>query len=164
MQPFPLSKACCFLLLLGVLSCERRQVSVPVPPQPAPEPAAAETAPQSAPPQSTPAAKKPLRSASSSTPAPPAPASTPAPKLGDVLSSDEHKQLSASIDQSLSRAQASLNRLSGRQLSTDQQSEVDQIQSFMKQAQATRNSDPSGARSLAERAEVLARDLAAHVH
>lgn len=141
MPPFPLSKACFFLLLLGVLSCHQRQVSVPVPPAPPPVPA--------------------------SVPAParaPAPAPAPAPKLGDVLTSGEQKQLSASIDQSLSRAQASLNRLSGRQLNKDQQSEVDQIQSFMKQARATRNSDPSGAKSLAERAEVLARDLAANVH
>ena len=34
----------------------------------------------------------------------------------------------------------------------------------MQQAQSTRESDPGGAKSLAERAEVLARDLAATFH
>jgi hypothetical protein len=165
MKPFPLSKACLFLLLLAVLSCQKRQVSVPVPPAPSPAPASAPASAPAAAPAPEPVAKKPARVAASSNPAPtPTPAATPAPKLGDVLTSDEQKQLSASIDQSLSRAQASLNRLSGRQLNKDQQSEADQIQSFMKQAQATRNSDPAGAKSLAERAEVLARDLAASIH
>jgi hypothetical protein len=67
--------------------------------------------------------------------------------------------LSASIDQSLSRAQASLNSLARRQLNKDQQAEVEQIRSFMQQAQGMRGSDPTGAKSLAARAEVLARDL-----
>ena len=93
-------------------------------------------------------------------PTPPAPAA-PAPKLGDVLTSDEQKQYSASIDQSLSQAQNSLNSIAGRSLKKDQQAEVEQIRNFMQQAQATRTSDPAGAKSLAERAEVLARDLAA---
>jgi hypothetical protein len=70
--------------------------------------------------------------------------------------------LSASIDQSLSRAQASLNSLGRRQLNKDQQAEVEQIRNFMRQAQDTRGSDPTGAKSLAARAEVLARDLAAN--
>jgi hypothetical protein len=173
MQRLALLKACFLVFLVATAACRMRQVSVPVPPAPpaapasapvpaaAPEPVTAETAP----PPSAPAPKKPARSAASSSPAPasttPAPA---APKLGDVLSSDEQKQLSASIDQSLSRAQASLNRTNGHQLTKDQQSEVAQIQSFMKQAQSTRNSDPSGAKSLAERAEVLARDLAGSIH
>jgi hypothetical protein len=74
---------------------------------------------------------------------------------------DEQRQLSASIDQSLSRAQASLNSLKNRQLNKDQQGEAEQIRNFIKQAQAARIADPAGAKSLAERAEVLARDLAA---
>jgi hypothetical protein len=93
---------------------------------------------------------------------PPAPAApSPPPKLGDVLTPDEQKQYNASIDQSLSHAQNSLNSIGGRQLTKDRQAEVEQIRNFMQQAQATRASDPAGAKSLAERAEVLARDLAA---
>lgn len=122
------------------------------------------------PPQPAPAAKKPARSTTpaASTAAPPPPAAptppapaAPAPKLGDVLTSDEQKQYSASIDQSLSQAQNSLNSIAGRSLKQEQQAEVEQIRNFMQQAQATRTSDPAGAKSLAERAEVLARDLAA---
>jgi hypothetical protein len=122
------------------------------------------------PPQPAPAAAKPIRSAAP-TPAPPAPTpaappapAQPAPKLGDILSADDQKQFSASIDQSLSRAQVSLNSIGGRQLNKDQQAQAEQIHNFMKQAQVTRGSDLAGAKSLAERAEVLARDLAASFH
>jgi hypothetical protein len=121
------------------------------------------------PPQPTPAAKKPPRTATAPAPAPSTPATppapaAPAPKLGDILTPDERKQINAAIDQSLSRAQASLNSVGGRQLSKDQQAQVEQIRNFIGQAQATRASDPSGARSLSERAEVLARDLVASFH
>ena len=102
------------------------------------------------------------------TPAP-GPAASPAPaesspKLGDILSADQQKQYSASIDQSLSHAQASLNSIRERQLNKDQQAQLEQIRNFLQQAQATRGSDLAGAKSLAERAEVLARDLAASFH
>jgi hypothetical protein len=126
-------------------------------------------------PAAQPAARKPARPATAQPTAPTnpsvsAPASAPAtsaappappPKLGDVLTPDERKQYGASIDQSLSRAQTSLNSIAGRQLNKDQQAEVEQIRNFMQQAQGSRGSDPGGAKSLAERAEVLARDLAA---
>jgi hypothetical protein len=173
------------VLLLGAeWSCQKRQVSTPVPQAPAAiQPAAQAPAPTpsvpSAPNAVTPAqahevspyqvnktpaaaAKKPAKS-----PTPPAAATpvsapdAPAPKLGDVLSADQQKQLSATTDQSLARAQASLNSIGTRQLSKDQQSQVEQIKNFMKQAQSRRESDSTGAKSLAERAEVLARDLAA---
>jgi hypothetical protein len=49
-------------------------------------------------------------------------------------------------------------------LNKDQQTEVEQIRNFMQQAQGIRASDLGGAKSLAERAEVLARDLAASFH
>jgi hypothetical protein len=123
------------------------------------------------PPQSGPAAKKPARSATpvapSPTPAALAPASVapaPVPKLGDILTPDEQKQYSASIDQSLARAQASLNSIGARPLTNNQQGQMEQIRKFMQQAQSSRASDLAGAKSLAERAEVLARDLAATFH
>jgi hypothetical protein len=181
------------LLLVWESSCHNRKVAIPVPPPPAtnqpapptPAPAAATSAtptsgtttqPQepasyqvNKPPQPSAAAKKPTRSAPAPAPSPapsaspsPAPAS-PAPKLGDILTPDEQKQYNASVDESLSHAQNSLNSLRGRQLSKDQQAQVEQIQNFMQQAQKTRASDLAGAKSLAERAEVLAKDLAANV-
>jgi len=164
----------------------------PAPPQPAPQvrapAAAASSAPSSKgastqtqesnryqvdrPPQ---AEKKAARSPAPSTPAPSAPAPaptvpagpvapTPAPKLGDVLTADQEKQYNASIDESLAHAQASLNSIGRRQLNRDQQADADQIKSFMQQALAARASDLAGAKSLAERAEVLARDFAASFH
>jgi len=49
-------------------------------------------------------------------------------------------------------------------LNQDQQRQVEQIRNFIEQAQKTRATDLAGAKSLAERAEVLARDLAASFH
>ncbi len=115
------------------------------------------------PPPPAPAVKKSTRPttvpAAAPIPTPPAPAPPP-PKLGDILTADEQKQYNAAIDQSLSRAQTSLNLIGGRQLNKDQQAEVEQVRNFMQQALSARGSDPAGAKSLAERAEVLARDLA----
>jgi hypothetical protein len=157
----------------------------PVPAAPssaAPVPAATTPAQEPAPYQVNkppqPAARKPARPAANpatapTSPAVSAPASAPAassapaalpPKLGDILTPDEQKQYSASIDQSLSHARTSLNSIAGRQLNKDQQAEVEQIRNFIQQAQDTRGSDPGGAKSLAARAEVLARDLAATFH
>lgn len=80
------------------------------------------------------------------------------------MTPDQKRQLNAAIDQSLSRAQASLASLANRELSKDQQGLVDQIRNIMQQAQASRSSDLPGAKSLAERAEVLAKDLAGSFH
>ena len=123
------------------------------------------------PPPAAPAAKKPTRPVTapaatlpSPPPAGPAAPAAPAPKLGDVLTANEQQKYTAAIDQSLSKAQTSLNAIGGRQLNKDQQADVEQIRNFIKQAETTRSSDPAGAKSLAERAEVLARDLAASFH
>jgi hypothetical protein len=125
------------------------QVNKPAPPPPAPatrkasRPAAAPQNPQ--PPATTPAS-------------PPAP--VPAPQLVDVVPPDQQRQLNAAIDQSLARAQASLAGIANRELNKDQQALVEQIRKLMQQAQASRGADLPGAKSLAERAEVLAKDLA----
>ncbi|MGA2882468.1 MAG: hypothetical protein ABSG13_26230 [Bryobacteraceae bacterium] len=194
MPRFPRLQASFVLLLVLESACESRRVSVPVPSPPTnnapaeqpPPPAANNSQPPSPapttthaqesvpyqvnkPPQPAPAAKKPARSATpptapAQTAATPSAPPAPPPKLGDVLTADEQRQYTTAIDQSLSRAQTSLNAVGARQLSTDQQAEVEQIRNFIKQAQGTRSSDPPGAKSLAERAEVLARDLAASFH
>jgi hypothetical protein len=177
------------LFLVWETACHKRPVAVPVPPPPArnqpapqttapaaassevPNPATTTHAQEPSPyqvnkPPPAPAARKPARSAATPAPGPaasPAPAES-SPKLGDILSADQQKQYSASIDQSLSHAQASLNSIRERQLNKDQQAQLEQIRNFLQQAQATRGSDLAGAKSLAERAEVLARDLAASFH
>jgi hypothetical protein len=191
MPQLPRFKASLILLLVLEASCERRQVSVPVP---APPSAASQPAPQTSAPAASaapsssgastesqesnayqvnkpPQAKKKAARSAPATPATPAdpvaagPATpTPAPKLGDVLTADQQKRFNASVDQSLAHAQASLESVERRQLNKDQQAEVEQVRSFIQQAQGARSSDLAGAKSLAERAEVLARDLAASVH
>jgi hypothetical protein len=70
----------------------------------------------------------------------------------------------ASIDQSLTHARTSLGQIKQHRLTPAQADEAEQIASFMKQAQAARAADLAGAKSLAERAEVLAKDLAATLH
>ena len=91
----------------------------------------------------------------------PAPAPVAPPRLGDILSVDQQREYNTAIDQSLSRAQTSLGSIGNRQLNQEQQSLVEQIRSFMQQAQESRKSDLPGAKRLAERADVLAGDLAA---
>jgi hypothetical protein len=88
----------------------------------------------------------------------------PAPQLVDIVTPDQQRQLNAAIDQSLARAQASLASIANRELNKDQQGLIDQIRNLIQQAQASRSSDLPGAKSLAERAEVLAKDVAGSFH
>ena len=165
------------VLLAGFESaCAKRHVAAPVPVTPTAAPA--ETAPQATPP----ATSAPAAPAQTSQPQPsPAqslpPASTPprstrpaesngsgqpnpAPRLGDILTTEQERQYNSAIDQSLARTQTSLGSIANRKLTKEQQAVVAQIQSFVQQAQTTRKANLPAARSLAERADVLARDLA----
>jgi hypothetical protein len=90
------------------------------------------------------------------TPGPPA---APTPQLAPVLTPDQQRQLGADIDQSLEHAQASLRSIGNRQLTQQQHADMDDIRNFIRQAQATRSTDLPAAKRLAERAEVLARNL-----
>lgn len=99
-----------------------------------------------------------------SQPSVPVQAPVQSPQLGDIVTADAQRQYNAAIDQSLARAQASLAAVGNRQLSKDQHALVEQIRNFMLQARAARSSDPRGAKSLAQRAEVLAKDLAGSFH
>lgn len=109
---------------------------------------------QSQPPQPTTPAQPPRRATR-----PPEPNTAPPPRLGDVLTPAQEREYNSSIDQSLTRAQASLSALGNHRLTKEQQSVVGQIQSFIQQAQTSRKTNLPAAKSLAERAEVLARDL-----
>jgi hypothetical protein len=53
-----------------------------------------------------------------------------------------------------------LAAIASRKLTKEQKAVVAQIQSFIQQAQTTRKSSLPAAKSLAERADVLAKDLA----
>jgi len=188
MLPYLRALSLVVLLATFVSGCRKRQVAVPVAPLPAPV-APAETAPALAPmpaASTPPAATPPAATAPASpgtqpqtqppqatAPQPPQPPQnlpprrpnsagqpTPAPRLGDILTPQQERQYNTAIDQSLARAQSSLGSIANRQLTKEQQGVVTQIQSFIQQAQTTRKSNLPAARSLAERADVLARDLA----
>ncbi|HYL34669.1 MAG TPA: hypothetical protein VEV17_02010 [Bryobacteraceae bacterium] len=145
----------------------------PAPTQPAPaQPAPAQPAPAQPSPSSTPSPvpRRPRPPAGTPAPQPsqgpanPAPPAAPAPRLGQVLTPEQQKEYNGAIDQSLERAQGSLRAIGNRQLSAEQRASLEEIQNFIRQAQATRASDLPGARRLAERAEVLARNLERSVH
>jgi len=153
-------------------ACTRRHIAAPVPaPVPStPTAAPAETAPLPSPAISTPPPQTPVpQPQPPSQPPPPSTAprrSTPPgepsnpPRLGDILTPEQERQYNSAIDQSLARTQTSLGAIAQRKLTKEQQGVVAQIQSFIQQAQTTRKSNLPAARSLAERADVLARDLA----
>ena len=143
---------------------------IPPPPNiapttPAPGAESAIPNPPLAPPPAPRPARKSARQPATPTAAPTAPAGAPsgapAPQLGIVLTADQQRQYNSEIDQSLQRAEADLRSIANHQLTKEQQESVDEARNFIRQTQATRGSDLPGARRLAERAEVLARNLAA---
>ena len=77
-----------------------------------------------------------------------------------MLTPEQERQYNSALDQSLQRALANIAKVLKRQLSKEQQGVVAQVQSFMEQAQSTRKTNLTAAKSLAERADVLARELA----
>ena len=80
-----------------------------------------------------------------------------------MLSPEQRRDAEAEIDRSLNRARESLRAIASKSLSTSQQSAVAQIQSFIQQAELARKTDLSSARSLAQKADILARDLAGNL-
>jgi hypothetical protein len=116
------------------------------------------------PPDQPPPPKRAARPANPVPAAAPTPANaTPAdpPRLGDILTPEQQHQYNAAIDVSLAHAQASIDFIATRQLSTEQQATVAEILNFMQQAQEKRKNELGAAKSLAERAEVLSHDLVA---
>jgi len=130
--------------------------------QPPPTTAPATPAPTEE--QPKPSVRRPPQRTTPANPGAP-PNATPAPnqppRLGTLLTPEQQKQFNNDIDRSLRRAQSSLHSIGNRQLTADQHERVVQVESFIQQAQAARRSNLAGAKSLAERAEVLARDLVA---
>jgi hypothetical protein len=93
----------------------------------------------------------------------PEPTPVPAPQLGVILSPSEQQRYSKITDQALSRAWTALRRLEGCRLTPEQKARLDRVLTFIRQAQEVRSKDLVQAASLAERAAVLAADLAGSV-
>lgn len=96
---------------------------------------------------------------------PPGRNATPRPNSGaalrPLLNPEQEKDLQRQIDENLAAAERSLARLRAQRLSRDQQSGLKRIEEFIDQAQQARRAGQlSRAGSLAERAKLLALDLA----
>jgi hypothetical protein len=77
-----------------------------------------------------------------------------------MLSSAQRQELQRTISERIGRARAVLKSLEGKRPAREQ---VIQIQTFIDQAEEARKTDLLRANNLAERAEVLANDLASRV-
>jgi outer membrane biosynthesis protein TonB len=89
------------------------------------------------------------------------PATDPAsvPKLGELISEDQRAGYLRACDAGLARARQALNQLKGVSLTHEQTEAVERIRTFIDQAEQARQSDPRTARQLADRADLLSRDL-----
>ncbi|MBL8291986.1 MAG: hypothetical protein JNN08_09115 [Bryobacterales bacterium] len=111
-----------------------------------------------------PSTPKPVPSAQSSE-APPETAPAPSPEepvlqLAPLLTAEQQTAYNTAIDAALQRAEANLARLDPRRLKGSQRSNFQRVRLFIQQAQQTRTSDLAVAKSLADRADLLAQDLA----
>lgn len=92
-------------------------------------------------------------------PAPAPPVKTAEPlKLSPMLSDNEQRELNAAIKDLMDRAERNLAAAKARNLNAEQKEMMRQAEVFMNQAQSTRATDLTAARSLAERAELLSRE------
>ena len=87
------------------------------------------------------------------------------PRLGQMLSDDQRRDYETHIHDALERARANLSKArSNTKLTDAQQRMAAQVETFIYQAEDRRKTDLVSARSLAERADLLARDLAESLH
>ncbi|MEP7365498.1 MAG: hypothetical protein ABI972_19770 [Acidobacteriota bacterium] len=91
-----------------------------------------------------------------SSPQPPAPEP---PKLVQLLTADEQRRYQGELEQYLRNAEAIVAQASARTLDAQQSDMVIRIRAFTQQARDQRDTDLMTARNLAQRADVLAKDL-----
>lgn len=141
-----------------------------VPPEPKPTPRPDTPPPAAAPPAPEPTTKAAPRPRAATPPpvensqpgvAAPPRTTAPSPPLRPLLTPEQEQELNRRIDQSVNAAEKVIGKLSGRALSPPQQAVLERVSAFLDQArQARKQGDLAPARSLAERAETLAADLA----
>ncbi len=86
----------------------------------------------------------------------------PVPQLGQILTEEQRGEYNRLIDRSISRASEKLQVVLAHtdSLNSEQSAAVKRIRAFLRQAEEARKQDLAMARSLADRAELLADDLA----
>lgn len=92
-------------------------------------------------------------------PAPQAPTTPEPPKLVQLLTADEQRRYQGELEQYLRNAEAIVTQANGRTLDGQQSDMIVRIRAFAQQARDQRETDLMTARNLAQRADVLARDL-----
>ncbi len=90
----------------------------------------------------------------------------PLPRLGRIVTEEERTERNEAIDFNLARAAESLRtiRNSQAELDLEQRAAIKRIQAFVSQVEQTRQDDLASALNLAERAKLLAEDLARNLH
>lgn len=86
----------------------------------------------------------------------------PAPqavKLGVILSPEQTRELAKRLEEAVERTNSAVVLIEGKLLTKEQAETVGRIRSFLAQAEQTREADLAGSVSLAERADLLSRDL-----
>jgi hypothetical protein len=95
---------------------------------------------------------------------PQVPAAEPAPPvLAPVLSAAQQDAFNRAIDQAIQQAETGLASVARKQLNATQRANADRARSFVAQAQQTRTTDLVTAKTLADRAVVLAHSLVAEL-
>jgi hypothetical protein len=134
--------------------------AVPDTPGPLVTPPVPETSPQPEPSPRRPVASAPPATNESATP-PEMPAAS-VPQLGQMLSPDQRQKFNQAIDQAIRKAQERLEvvLVNSAKLNEEQHTTIKRIRAFIRQAEEARGQDLTIARNLADRAQLLAEDLA----
>ncbi|MCC6363443.1 MAG: hypothetical protein IT165_07940 [Bryobacterales bacterium] len=90
-------------------------------------------------------------------PATPAPIAVP--RLGQILTPEETKDYTRRLETALDHVKSALVIIEGKALNRQDKETADRIRSFVAQAEQARDQDLVSAVSLAERADLLSRDL-----
>ena len=78
-----------------------------------------------------------------------------------MLSDEQQRTYEAAINDLLARAQQNVARARTRNLNAQEKDLLTRAEAFIAQAQQARRTDPAAAKSLAGRAELLSREVAA---
>ncbi len=142
---------------------------VPPPPRveqaeaPAISPPVATQIPAKPPPKPKPARKLPRKPTAIRAQVPPPVVETtpePAPQLSPVLSTAQQEAFNSAIDAAVLRAEEALASIARKRMNPTQQANAARARSFVSQAQQTRQVDLVTAKTLADRAVILAQSVA----
>lgn len=89
----------------------------------------------------------------------PAPEAVPEPQLAPMMTDAQRASLLAAVNDLVSRAERNLGGVENKATSDAQKEMIHQARTFIAQAQEIRGRDLAAARSLAERAEILSREV-----